>query len=53
MAPPRHDSHVNDYIDNFIAYTHRINLASEQHLVSLFVHGLRQELREAVVCHLP
>jgi hypothetical protein len=53
MAPPRHDNHVNDYIDNFIAYTHRINLASEQHQVSLFVQGLRQELREAVVCHLP
>jgi hypothetical protein len=40
MAPPRQDGHVNNYIDNFIAYARRINLDSEQHQVSLFVHGL-------------
>jgi hypothetical protein len=40
MAPPQHDSHVNNYIDNFITYARRINLDSEQHQVSLFVHGL-------------
>jgi hypothetical protein len=53
MAPPRHNSHVNNYIDNFITYARRINLDSEQHQVSLFVHGLRQELREVVIRHLP
>lgn len=53
MAPPRHVDHVNDYINKFIDYAHRINLNSEQHQVSLFVLGLRPELREAVVPFLP
>lgn len=52
MAPARCDDHMNDYIDNFIAYAHHINLESEQHQVSLFVHGLQHELREALVRHL-
>jgi hypothetical protein len=44
---------VNNYIDNFITYDRRINLDSEQHQVSLFVHSLRHELREAVIRNLP
>jgi hypothetical protein len=40
MAPPRHNGHVNDYIDNFLAYARRINLDGEQRQVNLFVHGL-------------
>ena len=53
LAPPRHTSSVNDYINNFITYALHIGITSEQHQVSLFITGLQDALRVAVVRHHP
>lgn len=53
LAPPRHNSSMNDYINDFIAYALRIGITSEQHQVNLFINSLQHALREAVVRHHP
>ncbi|CAD6204405.1 unnamed protein product [Miscanthus lutarioriparius] len=49
LAPPWHTGSMNDYIDNFTAYVLHVGITSELHQVRLFITGLQDALRTAII----